>query len=111
MKEVTKIWGKEVWIVNDEYCGKFLYVKRGAWCSCHKHPIKKETFKVVEGTIELHLENEKFHLDSDSLPVTIEPDTFHRFCGVTDAIILEISTHHDDEDVVRLEESYAADKP
>jgi hypothetical protein len=28
MKVVEKVWGKEHWIVNNEYCGKLLILKK-----------------------------------------------------------------------------------
>lgn len=110
MKHVDKVWGHEVWLVNEpEYCGKLLYLRLDHHCSYHRHLRKKETFIVRGGTVQLEIavpgrisgtltlqEGQSF---------TITPGTWHRFYGVTDAEILEVSTHHDDEDVVRLAES------
>lgn len=107
MKEVKKVWGKEIWIVNcKEYCSKLLYLDKGAESSTHYHKAKQETFYVLEGQISLLVED-KFHIlvAMKSEPVTIMPREIHKFRGVLDSVILEISTHHDDEDVVRLTES------
>ena len=47
-KEVKKVWGKELWIVNcDKYCGKLLYLDKGATSSYHYHKEKQETFYVI----------------------------------------------------------------
>jgi D-lyxose ketol-isomerase len=35
----------------------------------------------------------------------IHPNTWHRFTGVTDAVIFEFSTHHEDDDSYRSEKS------
>lgn len=103
MKEVKKVWGKEVWIVNnDTYCGKLLHINKGATCSYHYHPIKQETFYCLEGDVLLNVKGSEFLLKE---PITINPNTPHKFYGVTDAVVLEVSTPHSDSDVVRLNES------
>src|ERR1700720_25578 len=105
--QVDKLWGYEVWLVNNEkYCAKVLHVYPGYQCSLHMHPIKKETFIVRKGAVELELAR---YEDSGSLSFerlrlivgdshTIEPGTFHRFWSDTSAEILEVSTSHNDED-------------
>jgi mannose-6-phosphate isomerase-like protein (cupin superfamily) len=116
-KTVDKVWGQEVWLVNNErYCAKLLHVNAGWQCSLHMHPIKKETFIVLDGGV--CLEVAQSNIDSAPLVTkqiqlisgdsyTLEPNTFHRFFSYTDqpAVILEISSTHSDDDVVRLEES------
>lgn len=109
-KHVTKSWGEEVWHYNDgDYCMKELNIVRGAASSMHVHPIKKETFLVVEGVVVLEfpfgqgLEMHEMH-PGDSH--TIMPRQPHRFfCLTPTAKVVEASTHHDDADVVRLEGS------
>ncbi len=106
MKEVKKVWGKEVWIVNcPEYCGKLLHLDKGAQSSYHYHRQKKETFYCLKGQAALTIEGKDYMLNPFSRPKTIEPGKKHSFFGVTDCTILEVSTHHDDSDVVRLTES------
>jgi len=106
MLEVEKVWGKEVWIANEpEYCGKLLYVNRGASGSLHYHPKKKETFHLLQGRIELEYGDTT--LSAWPEPITIQAGILHRFTAFVDSVILEVSTHHDDEDVVRIEESRA----
>ena len=103
---VEKVWGKEVWIVNnDKYCGKLLYLDKGAECSYHHHEQKQETFYALQGQVALTIEGKGYMLNPFSRPKTIMPGQNHSFMGLSKAVILEISTHHDDEDVVRLEES------
>jgi len=116
-KTVDKVWGQEVWLVNNErYCAKLLHVNAGWQCSLHMHPIKKETFIVLDGGVCLEVAQSNI----DSAPLitkqiqlisgdsyTLEPNTFHRFFSYTDqpAVILEISSTHSDDDVIRLEDS------
>ena len=112
---VPKIWGEEIWLTNiPMYCAKFLALKDGYQCSLHRHLVKTETFFVLEGAVNLEVQNgpdqdfrtirleagENYHLSSG---------TFHRFSTAQPggAIILEVSTRHDDYDVERLEDSRA----
>lgn len=114
IKMVEKTWGREEWIVNDpEYCGKFLSVNPGYQCSLHYHKEKRETFYVLSGRgwIEraLMIGGKPGPLvrcpATGGLTITIERGTPHRFGADNHLIILEISTHHEDSDSYRLEES------
>lgn len=108
IKTVPKVWGEEIWIVNcPEYCGKFLIIRKGAKSSYHYHKIKKETFYALSGQVCLTINGRDHLLNPFSRPKTILPNTKHGFLGITDATLLEISTHHDDEDVVRLSQSHS----
>ena len=61
--EVSKVWGKEVILVNSYLLSPF------------------------------------------ARPKTVEPGQRHSFCGISQATILEISTHDDPEDVERFTQS------
>lgn len=110
IKKVKKVWGREVWLVNcDEYCGKLLYLDKGAVSSMHYHEVKKETFYALSGQTALTIEGKDYMLNPASRPKTIYPGQKHQFRGLSDGIIiLEISTHHDDSDVIRLSASKGA---
>mgnify|MGYP001573562480 CR=1 FL=1 len=104
--EVVKVWGRELIIVNSpEYCGKLLHVDKGARCSMHLHPVKRETFFCLNGSAVLCVEGHDYLLTPFTRPKTIEPGQKHSFWGITETIILEVSTHDDQEDVVRFSES------
>ena len=106
MKIVDKVWGREVWLVNEpEYCCKLLELNKVSFGSRHYHSKKKETFILQKGQVELEIENLYFRMDKAYQQWTILPGKVHRMFGCEDAVILEVSTHHDDNDVVRLEES------
>lgn len=111
-KEVKKLWGREFWIINnDKYCMKVLAINPGWQCSLHMHPIKDETFFVLEGLVNLEV------VDADGEVQTVQlgegdtywlvPETYHRFSSATDerALVMEVSTTHSDDDVVRKEDS------
>jgi len=104
---VKKKWGHEVIIVNcPSYCAKLLCIEEGASSSIHFHIKKKETFVCLKGRVGMEFPN---GVDSVLTPhsegIPIEPGERHQFHGLTNAVILEISTHHDDDDVVRQTES------
>jgi len=112
IKYVKKQWGLEVWLCNNEkYCAKFLILKPGYQCSLHAHRYKDETFIVLSGKV--NLETLQFKENGEKTVNTLKagnsyrilPDLFHRFSSKLGALILEVSTTHSDEDVIRLEES------
>jgi mannose-6-phosphate isomerase-like protein (cupin superfamily) len=106
MHIVNKFWGRELWIVNDKYCGKILELNAGYSSSYHCHRIKQETFYCLEGEFTLRTEGGAQHIVAGDEPTTIYPDTFHSFESNTGAKILEVSTRHDEKDVVRKDKSH-----
>jgi len=99
-KEVPKAWGKEIWLVNRDYCGKILILNKGFRCSMHHHKNKDETFYVSKGKVFLELGNKKLIMkQGDSM--LVKPNTKHRFTGLENSEIIEFSTHHEDEDSYR----------
>jgi mannose-6-phosphate isomerase-like protein (cupin superfamily) len=103
IKEVIRDWGKELWIVNcEEYCSKLLYLPKGAWAGYHYHKKKKETFYCLRGQVLLNINNKEIIIDPFSKPITIMPEECHSFKGCSNAVLLEISTHHSEDDVVFL---------
>ena len=112
INEVPKVWGKEQWVCNEaEYCCKLLTLNPDFQSSLHVHAIKKETFIVQRGFCKLQVNDDKgnpwmFELHEGDLK-HILPGTPHRFSneGYSPCVILEVSTHHSDEDCARIEES------
>lgn len=103
---VRKTWGIENVLANEpEYCLKELRVFAGKKCSLHYHPIKKETFIVKRGLVMLERQGYQDELLKPGEARTILPGTPHRFSSIYGAVIMEVSTHHEDSDVVRIEAS------
>ena len=111
-----KVWGQETWIVNNsEYCGKLLDVYGGASCSLHYHLAKHETFYCLSGRVILllwpyydpvegtHLTQYRTLLAGDT--IDIPRGLPHLFKADTESRIIEFSTHHDDNDSIRLTQS------
>lgn len=99
---VPKSWGEEHWIVNKDYCGKKLVLKEGYRCSLHYHRVKDEVFYVIKGRVFLEIGGEELILEPGDHR-HVAPGTVHRFTGLSDAEIIEFSTHHEDEDSYRVE--------
>jgi len=110
-KIIPKKWGTEFWIVNNEaYCLKLLKINPGFQSSIHCHRKKDETFIGVSGTVTLFLHNEDKGI-AGIVGVTsggtyrLKAKQFHSFSAHNLSWIMEVSTHHDEKDVVRLQES------
>ena len=110
---VNKPWGHEnIWALTEKYVGKVLFIKEGARLSLQFHKVKEETIMVIEGTMELVLE-EGSQKDRHSVIMNpgdtyhISPLTVHRFCASqgTDVKVVEVSTT-EIHDVVRLEDDH-----
>ena len=114
---VSKRWGHEEWLINnDKYCAKFLWILPGYQCSLHYHPIKKESFCCLDGLVrvEYYIDGGKKRMDTILVGwrrdvLTLPPNTPHRFwsIGTDGGLLLEVSTTHDNADVIRIEESRA----
>lgn len=101
-ERVNKAWGWEEVIVNGPlYCGKILHLDRLACSSLHYHREKEETFYVLAGLVKLQI-NGSTELLGKGQSATIKPKSPHRFTGVLDSMIIEFSTEHREEDVVRM---------
>jgi D-beta-D-heptose 7-phosphate kinase/D-beta-D-heptose 1-phosphate adenosyltransferase len=102
---VPKLWGYEKWIENNEkYCCKILSLNKGYQCSLHYHKNKDETFVVTSGHVRMELGGEVLHMRPGAF-VRVPPNTPHRFTGMENSLIMEVSTHHEESDSYRIEES------
>lgn len=105
---VPKEWGEEHWIVNKEYCGKKLLLKKNRRCSMHSHKKKDEVFYLQSGKVLLEMDGKKHTLLPGDF-VHVLPNSPHRFTGLQDSEIIEFSTTHDEEDSYRTEFSGHSD--
>lgn len=103
---VKKLWGSEDVLVNSPlYCAKILRIDPGMGCSYHRHRIKDETFFVLSGEVVLKLGERVPMLLKHGSSQHVPPMTYHSFGSESGAVMLEVSTHHEDSDVERLTES------
>lgn len=109
IKKVKKLWGSEEWIVNNYlYCGKILNVQKGFQSSYHFHKNKHETFYILEGKVLMEVGGDKKIMNRGDVQI-LEPKMKHRFTPIADSKIIEFSTHHEDSDTYRDEESKKVD--
>ncbi len=100
--QVKKVWGYELWLVNnDEYCGKLLLIDRDAESSYHRHKKKRETFYCFGGQVTLTVEGKDYELSPMARAKTILPGEYHKFKAACKSVLIEISTHHEDDDSYR----------
>ncbi len=99
------LWGYELWCYNGDQCLKIMVVDKPAKSSLMKHPEKVETFVMLEGRLLFEREEAKRTLTPGDV-VTIYPNEVHRFQWAGErAVFLEVSSHHEDDDVVKIESS------
>ena len=111
IKQVEKVWGREIWIHNDEkYCGKKLILNKGKRCSLHYHKIKDETFYLESGRVLMQLLGEERIMNPGEC-LEIPRGAEHRFSGLENSVIFEFSTKHFDEDSYRIDGELSGDIP
>lgn len=106
---VTKGWGREVWIANNElYCGKILEIKRGKRCSLHFHKLKTESFYLRAGCLKVRVRQgpesdviEEFELHAGEC-MDMPQGLVHQMEALEDSELFEFSTQHFDSDSHRL---------
>jgi len=100
-KVAEKVWGKELWLVNNEkYCSKILILNKQHRCSIHYHKNKTETFIILEGLVLMDF-NGEIKIMKPGEKIQINPGDKHRFTGLQDSLFQEVSTHHEDSDSYR----------
>jgi mannose-1-phosphate guanylyltransferase len=103
---IPKPWGHEqILLETDAYIVKHLFIKAGHRISEQFHKKKIETMMLVDGVVFIDLGAKRFH-PQPLVPIFIPNKVIHRVTGVTDALILEVSSPHPD-DVVRLSDDYS----
>ena len=105
---VPKGWGNELIIENNEmYCGKLLKFKKGCKFSMHYHMVKDETWYVEKGEFIYRW------IDTETAEVKIvrlypkdivrqRPGQPQQLEALTDGIVFEVSTQHEDSDSYRV---------
>jgi len=99
-------WGFELRLINNDlYTGKFLvYTNNTHAGSCHYHAKKTETFKIISGEVLVYKEPNVQRIFKHGEEILIPREYRHQMRAVTPrAVIMEVSTHHDDSDTYRVE--------
>ena len=94
LDDFLRIGVTEFWICNllDEgYCGKYLFLFDKQRCPNHYHKMKHETFNVVKGTVMMTMDGVDHELPEGSV-FLMPTETKHTFAAVDGpALILEVS--------------------
>jgi mannose-6-phosphate isomerase len=103
---VKKPWGKELWIeLNDAYCYKRIWLKKGHRTSLQFHERKLETNYVIRGKGWLEYGPDMDNLQTIEISAgshfTLKPNEIHRITAITPIILQEVSTP-EINDVIRL---------
>jgi len=107
---VAKPWGHELrWAITEHYLGKIIHINAGQALSLQYHLEKDEAIFVLDGCLDLHLEDEtgtiQRHRLDPGMSARVIPGRRHRFEAVSDVDLVEVSSPQID-DVVRLEDRY-----
>ena len=105
--KVTKPWGYEYLAYENDNVGVWiLHIKDGESTSMHCHPNKDTGLIVLEGEVDISFLNDT-HRKKDFDKTMIRKGLFHSSKAVNgDAVLLEIESPKDKEDLVRLYDSY-----
>ena len=108
IKRVDKGWGHELWIVNKDYCGKLLHFEKGRRCSWHYHRLKDEVCYLHSGRLLVRFGHGDDPATAQSVVLLpgmsfeVPPGLRHRMEAQEDSDLFEFSTHHDEDDSIRL---------
>ena len=91
-------------MVEKEYAGKILEIKKGLRTSLQYHKKKKESIYVLEGRLKVVYPHGEMIVEQGK-SITLNPRDKHRLVALEDSRLIEISTP-ELEDVVRLEDDY-----
>lgn len=102
---IEKPWGREIiYAITDKYCGKILEIKKNERLSLQLHKRKKESIYCLSGICSVLLNDEE-HILTEGRSIVINPQSVHRFKGVTDVVLLEVSSP-EINDLIRLQDDY-----
>jgi mannose-6-phosphate isomerase-like protein (cupin superfamily) len=108
LHRLAKGWGYELWLVNRHYCGKLLHFQQGRKCSWHYHRQKEEVFFLHRGRLrvrysygdDLATASEVLLLPGMAFAVPV--GLRHQMEAEVDSDLFGFSSHHDDDDSIRL---------
>jgi sialic acid synthase SpsE/mannose-6-phosphate isomerase-like protein (cupin superfamily) len=95
--------------VNRDYCKKLIALLPGQEHPEQYHKLKEETFQILYGDIELHLDGEARTCGEGEI-ITIARGVRHRFLSRHGAVIEEISSKHFPEDSYYTDPDITANK-
>lgn len=113
MDPIQKRWGSEETIVNEQtgnYCFKRMALRPGIRSSVHHHEVKRETFVVESGCLNLLVDTPNgpaFHSLRPGASMTIQRGVRHSFWSHVPTRFIEVSTFDSPQDSFRDDASCA----
>lgn len=110
MSKQGKIWGDTGCIYcNDTVSVHAITIKKGGYCSIHKHLFKGNSFYVVSGRLAIEIYNASGVVDRTVLTAggitTVDPQVKHRFIALDDTEAIEIyDVKFHGDDIIRDDE-------
>lgn len=103
---IPKPWGMEYLLFQmNDVAGWILHINKAEKTSLHCHPSKKTSLIVLDGEVKISfLSSEKNYSTGEKL--IIRPGVFHSTEALSNAIILEIETPINKNDLIRLKDNY-----
>lgn len=98
VKKVDKPWGYEIhWVAEGEpYMAKIEHINAGCRLSLQIHDTKQESFMILHGKAKIIWDDENGNLIETEMVTgmgyTIRVGQRHRYVGITDCDVLEVST-------------------
>ena len=86
-------------VINREYCKKILVQLPGQSHPAHFHKLKEETFQVLSGELDLHIDGKLKKLYPGETCLVL-PGVWHSFSTNTGCVVEEISTTHYNNDSI-----------
>ena len=99
-----KAWGEEHMLVDEPtHCAKLLKLKANWQSSLDHHAKRDKTLFVKLGAVAVEVDDRIFLAAVDD-KIRIPPGTVHRFsAGIKRVELMEVSSHHEEDDVVEHE--------
>lgn len=103
---VEKDWGHEDWLWNGRYCGKKLLIHKNKSTEWVYHRVKDKVLYVESGHVELTYGWDSDPSSAATLSMTadmafhVPPGMYHSAKGLAESKLLELSTHHNEKDVL-----------
>ena len=89
-----KVWGKTTTVCENAFFSvHYLSIKKGGFCSEHKHRQKVNFFYVVRGRLEVTVFDKNFSdktILTDGQLFSVYPEKYHKFHALEDTECLEI---------------------
>jgi len=97
MGDITgKVWGNTMEIINNDGFGFHrIFIKKGGYCSKHKHNFKTNMFYCESGLLKIKVWKNEYELIDETIleagdQTKVKPGEHHQFEALKDTVAFEI---------------------